>query len=75
MIRRCFAETSTIGLRVTEEARLVLARDVSAVDGIRVKSVQRPGPAVTRKAESDDLDGDTLALRRQVRQQAEDHSR
>ena len=71
-ISRCFAETSTIGLRVREDTRVVLARELREVGGIRLKSVWRPGMEETRKAESDDLTGETLAARRAWKQQTED---
>ncbi|TXL71010.1 LarC family nickel insertion protein [Vineibacter terrae] len=75
---RCFAETSTIGLRLREERRLVLPRRLSrtACEGqdVSVKSVRRPGGIATAKAESDDLAGDTLAARRRLKQRAEDGS-
>ncbi len=75
VIGRCFSETSTIGLRVREEARIVLPRDAAIVEGIGVKSVFRPGAGVTRKAESDDLRGESLALRRAEKRKAESESR
>jgi pyridinium-3,5-bisthiocarboxylic acid mononucleotide nickel chelatase len=68
---RCLAETSTIGLRLSEERRIVLGRDASIPGGIGVKSVGRPGGR-TAKAESDDLAGDSLAARRRMKRQAED---
>ncbi len=75
---RCFAETSTIGLRLREERRLVLPRRLSrtACEGqdVGVKSARRPGGIETAKAESDDLAGDTLAARRRLKQRAEDGS-
>lgn len=55
----CFAETSTLGLRVDTATRLVLRRsvDVSSADGERyqVKRAYRPDGSVTAKVESDDL--------------------
>ncbi len=75
IIRRCFVETSTIGLRVREERRVVLAREATLVDEIVVKSVLRPGVGRTRKAESDDLRGDTLTARRAQKVKAEDEGR
>lgn len=68
---RCFAETSTIGLRLHDERRIVLKREARIVDGVGVKTVQRPGgPSV--KAESDDLPGDCLAARRAAKHRLED---
>jgi hypothetical protein len=67
---RCFAETSTIGLRLHEERRIVLGRTASEVGGIGIKTVERPGGR-TAKAESDHLTGDSLAARRTAKQRAE----
>lgn len=57
--RRCFAETSTIGLRWhVEERDLLERRSRRAPDhnsGIRVKDAVRPDGSITSKAESDDL--------------------
>lgn len=68
--RACFAQTSTIGLRLTEARRLTLAREADEVSGVAVKRVQRPGGA-TSKAESDALTGATLAERRAAKCRAE----
>jgi len=58
VFERCFAETTTLGLRWQIVERRILAREQNTVEvdgrNIRVKSAQRPG-AVTAKAESDDL--------------------
>lgn len=60
----CFAETSTLGLRLGEARRLILARRAMETEGLRVKQAERPGGA-TAKAESDDLaDTPTLKARR-----------
>ena len=68
----CFAETSTLGLRVGEARRLILARRAMEAGGLRVKRAERPGGA-TAKAESDDLaDTPTLAARRAKAAEAED---
>jgi uncharacterized protein (TIGR00299 family) protein len=53
VIERCFAETTTIGLRWRLEARAVLARELVAVGEATVKRVTRPGGAHTAKAEID----------------------
>lgn len=50
----CFAETSTLGLRRTEEERLILPRTETLRGGLRVKTSARPG-GPTAKVESDDL--------------------
>ncbi len=75
--RACFQETTTLGLRVREERRQVLARqDVSAaVDGgaLRVKVATRPGGNLTAKAEHDDVaDAQGLRTRRDARAAAVD---
>ncbi|HVY99131.1 MAG TPA: LarC family nickel insertion protein [Dongiaceae bacterium] len=64
---RCFLETSTIGLRLREERRMVLRREHATVGGMRLKTVTRPDGAPTAKAESDDLSGDSLAARRETK--------
>ncbi len=70
VIAACFAQTATIGLRLHEERRVVLARKHHQVDGIGVKTVCRPG-GPTAKAESDHLRGATLEARRQAGREAE----
>ena len=53
--RACFEETTTIGLRLRTETRLLLAREeVRAADGLRVKRVRRPG-GVTAKTDIAEL--------------------
>lgn len=67
----CFAETSTIGLRLSLPTRQILRRRHSTVAGMRLKSVDRPG-GETRKVESDDLAGTkTLKARREMAQRAQ----
>lgn len=75
VIRRAFEETSTIGLRVNEEARVVLPREAASVEGVGVKSVVRPDSGPTRKAESDDLRGDSLVARRAEKARVESDGR
>ena len=75
VVGRCFAETSTIGLRLREDERIVLPRDAVTVGAIGVKSVHRPGVGATRKAESDDLPGESLAARRAAKRAAEGEGR
>ncbi len=65
----CFTQTSTLGLRLREEARLCLdrAQEVRAVGGrsVRVKHATRPGGIRTCKPEADDIaEGESLAERR-----------
>jgi uncharacterized protein (DUF111 family) len=76
VIARCFLETSTIGLRVAEEQRVVLPRLLAraAADGIEIgiKTVERGGTTTTTKAESDDLAADSLEARRRLKRLAED---
>jgi pyridinium-3,5-bisthiocarboxylic acid mononucleotide nickel chelatase len=75
VIERCFLETSTIGLRVAEEQRVVLPRWLARAeaDGIEVgvKTVERRG-GTTTKAENDDLEADNLEARRRLKRLAED---
>jgi uncharacterized protein (TIGR00299 family) protein len=74
-IDRCFAETTTIGLRWRIEARAVLAREavtVATPDGeVAVKVVGRPGGVRTAKAEIDQVAGDGHASRAGRRRAAE----
>jgi uncharacterized protein (DUF111 family) len=74
VVARCFLETSTIGLRIHEEDRVVLPRHLGqvAAEGaaVRIKTVERAG-TITAKAESDDLAGETLEARRILKRLAE----
>jgi uncharacterized protein (TIGR00299 family) protein len=74
VVRRCFAETSTIGLRLRDERRLILPRETAMIGEIGIKTVFRPGSDRTAKAESDNLHEDTLAGRRAAKQKAESES-
>jgi len=70
--RACFSETSTLGLRVREEERLLLRRTELVEDAegrsVRVKVAERPGGARTAKTDSDDVSGDRgLRVRRAAR--------
>jgi uncharacterized protein (DUF111 family) len=70
--RACFDETSTLGLRVREEERLLLRRSevVEDTEGrpVRVKVAERPGGARTAKTDSDDVAADRgLRTRRAAR--------
>jgi uncharacterized protein (TIGR00299 family) protein len=75
VIDRCFAETTTIGLRWRLEARAVLAREATTVatpDGeVEVKLVTRPGNLRTAKAEIDQATGVGHAVRASRRRVAE----
>jgi pyridinium-3,5-bisthiocarboxylic acid mononucleotide nickel chelatase len=55
VIDRCFAETTTLGVRSSVVTRRVLARSFVDIDGVRVKVVTRPHGARTAKAEMDDF--------------------
>ncbi len=70
----CFAETTTIGLRIQTVQGRALRRSVAevSVDGraVRVKRVERPG-GFTGKAESDDLDAPGHAARVRLKREAE----
>jgi pyridinium-3,5-bisthiocarboxylic acid mononucleotide nickel chelatase len=74
VIERCFVETSTIGLRVAEEQRVVLPRRLGRVGAVGIKTVERDG-GVSVKAESDDLTGDSLEERRRLKRLAEESLR
>jgi uncharacterized protein (TIGR00299 family) protein len=73
-VERCFLETSTIGLRIGEEQRAVLPRQLSSVRSgdvdVAIKTVERAGSR-SAKAESDDLAGDSLDARRRLKQLVE----
>jgi uncharacterized protein (DUF111 family) len=74
--RACFAETSTLGLRIRDEGRCLLARaDVAPlVDGaaLRVKVATRPDGQQTAKTAHDDVaTSGGLAARRRTRAAAE----
>ncbi len=71
--RLCLAETSTIGVRMREERRMILAREHGERDGVRVKRATRPDGSQTAKAEMDDIAmaGDHAA-RQRLRRQIED---
>lgn len=76
ILRLCFAETTTIGLRYSVQARAVLPRRMVEVEAggrtMRVKAVDRPGGR-TAKAEADDVaDLDGHKARQARRRAAED---
>ncbi|KGM30150.1 nickel pincer cofactor biosynthesis protein LarC2, partial [Inquilinus limosus] len=76
VLRLCFSETTTIGLRYGVQSRAVLPRrvvEVAAGDRtVRVKAVDRPGGR-TAKAEADDVaDLDGHKARKARRRAAED---
>lgn len=59
VVDRCFAETTTLGVRVTTVERRILPRTSVEADGRRVKLAQRPGATaatVTAKTEIADVD-------------------
>jgi uncharacterized protein (DUF111 family) len=53
----CFAETSTLGLRLARVSRKLLPRSMVSIDTptVRVKLATRPSGQVSAKAEMDDL--------------------
>ena len=59
VLERCFAETTTLGVRWQTVRRAALERESAtagtADDGVRIKRTHRPGGEVTVKAEMDDL--------------------
>ena len=75
----CFRETTTIGLRTHVVRGMALPRRVAEVDvdgrRVRVKLVERPGGAVTGKAEADDaLAVSGQAARARLRRRAEERA-
>lgn len=73
-IAACFAETTTIGLRISEERRAVLARREDRVGGLRVKRVRRPDGGVTAKADIDEAGAGGAVARARARRAAEDEA-
>jgi pyridinium-3,5-bisthiocarboxylic acid mononucleotide nickel chelatase len=75
VVERCFLETSTIGLRIRDEQRVCLHRDLATIecDGtlVGVKTVERAGTR-SAKAENDDLSADNLEARRRLKRRAEE---
>lgn len=74
--RRCFVETSTIGLRWRTETRFCLPREAGkrdvAGEALRTKKTLRPDGSVSIKTESDDLaTTEGLVQRRRIKTQAE----
>ena len=72
VVRSCFVETSTLGLRLREERRRLLSRAemATAIDGspLRVKVAQRPDGKRTAKTAHDDVaTAPGLAARRLAR--------
>lgn len=56
VIKACFRETTTLGVRWSIEARATLERQsVQAESGVNVKMAHRPDGVTTAKAEADDL--------------------
>ena len=55
IIKVCFQQTTTIGLRHRIDQRRLLLREESERDGVHIKSVERPNGAITRKAALDDI--------------------
>ena len=59
VLERCFAETTTLGVRWQTVRRAALERESAtagtADDAVRIKRTHRPGGEVTVKAEMDDL--------------------
>jgi len=74
-VERCFLETSTIGLRIDEQARAVLPRRLSTAEAagaaVQVKRAERPG-GPSAKAESDHLQAESLEARRRLARLAEE---
>lgn len=71
VVAAVFDQTSTLGVRKEQVTRCELRRELTAKEGVRKKTAQRPA-GTTAKVDVDDLEGDTLALRRARRQ---DHER
>ena len=56
---RCFAETTTLGVRLERVHRRILPREIASIgdgaEAVRVKRAVRPGGAITAKADIDDI--------------------
>jgi hypothetical protein len=73
VVHACLVETTTLGVRITRERRVVLAREDRVVDGVRVKRAARPDGTTTAKADIDDVASLASAhARRRRRGEAED---
>jgi uncharacterized protein (TIGR00299 family) protein len=71
----CLLETTTIGVRLHYERRLVLPRRVAERHGLRIKSATRPDGSDTIKAEMDDVaPAGNHAERQKARRRLEDPS-
>jgi uncharacterized protein (TIGR00299 family) protein len=77
VIRTCFRETTTLGLRWHNERRSILERSVrtwvGSAGSVSVKAARRPSGALTGKAEIDDVADGTggFAERERLRREAE----
>ena len=72
VMRACFTETSTLGVRVRDDRRQILRRRDVRADKVTVKVAERPGGTRTGKAAHDDVASDAgLDARRQARTTAE----
>ncbi len=76
VIDLCFLETTTLGVRRSQQERTVLSRSLNEHDGVRVKTSQRPDGSRTAKADIDDLaDAGPRTSREARRRLAEDQGR
>jgi pyridinium-3,5-bisthiocarboxylic acid mononucleotide nickel chelatase len=57
VVEACLLETTTLGVRVEQLARMTLPRDAATIDGRRAKRATRPDGTVSVKLESDELAG------------------
>lgn len=68
----CFRETTTLGVRLQTQERIILRRrDVTVADAINVKIAQRPDGATAKAQLSDVARGENHAGRERIRRQAE----
>jgi pyridinium-3,5-bisthiocarboxylic acid mononucleotide nickel chelatase len=55
IVDACFTETTTLGVRWHASRRVVLEREMTHMEGVRVKVVTRPGGVRSAKADIDDV--------------------
>ncbi len=71
IIKQCFIESSTLGVRYQRLDRFLVRRDIDNIDGLPVKLAHRPDNRLTAKAESDHLADTALPERRERAAHAE----
>lgn len=74
IIRQCFIQTTTLGVRWTISHRAILKRETVLVEddteSVSVKLAERPGGRISAKTELDDIRSSGIHAQRQSRRQA-----